>query len=89
MSKRNIILILIGVAALAIAGYIVYRGLNGGASTNLLTATGEVSTPAPIFTQGRSLDFGPIQKYNPQPQLFTYPKVNSGETNLTLPNLIK
>jgi hypothetical protein len=92
MTKRNIILIIAVVVAILLAIYIAYRGFFAGnsAETGLLNVpSGEVAPVAPILSQGTTLDFGPIKKYNSQEQLFNYPKTSPDEVSLPLPDLIK
>lgn len=90
MTQKNIIYIVAIVLVALLAGYIAYRGFFAGSSDSALTLTTEVVAPVkPILSQGSTLDFGPLKKYNSQEQLFNYPKPSPDEVSLPLPDLIK
>lgn len=84
---KQIITIIIIVAALAGAGVFGYMMFTGADSA--ITTTSSQDAPSNILPMGSKLDFDIVQQFNKNQQIYQYPQVNQGEVGPVMGTMIK
>ena len=86
MRTKQIIIVIIIIAALAGAGVFGYLSLTGDSTTALPADT---ATPNSILPHGTSLNFDTVNEFNETGRQFQYPSVTPADAGLTLNELMK
>lgn len=87
MKLKQIISIVIVIAALAGAGVFAYMSLKSEVDTATQATSSEQQT-AIILPHGNELNFDQVNKYNQTGQQFQYPQTTAADTGLQLNEII-
>ncbi len=89
MTAKQIITLIIIIAALAIAGIFAYKFLMGTVTEEDAAKSQEQGAGVSvILPQGSELDFEKVKEFNPSGRLYTYPAVQPSDAGLPLNDLI-
>ena len=89
MKAKQIIILIVIVAALTVAGVFAYKFLmtsveEEGAENTLA----QQAKPNVILPKGTKLDFDTVKEFNPTGRLYSYPAVQPGDTGQPLNDII-
>ena len=89
MRAKQIIILIIIIAALAIAGVFAYKFLMGTVSEeSAAKSQSQGAGTSVILPQGTDLNFDTVKEFNPSGRLYTYPAVQPSDAGLPLNDLI-
>lgn len=89
MKLKQIITLIIIIAALAIAGVFAYNFLMGSVTEQDAVKSLEKPTASSaILPHGTELNFDTVNEFNPSGRLYTYPAVQPSDAGLPLNDLI-
>ena len=86
MQSKQIIIIVVIIAALAGAGVFAYMSFSGNTSGNITT---EIVPNNQVLPRGNKLDFKSIDTFNPTGKAFQYPEVIPNEIGLPLNSIVQ
>lgn len=86
MSKKQLIYLVILLLSFGTGGYLLYRSFVPAA--NNLSDVGQVSSER-ILPMGSSLDFTPIEKFNKEKRVYSYPQVTPPEIGQGLSEMVQ
>ncbi len=84
MRFKQIIILLVIMAALAGAGVFAYKSFTNERSKSKTTETAQSA----ILPHGTELDFATLKKFNPSGKLFNYPNVTNDQAGAALNEII-
>lgn len=86
MQSKQIITIIVIIAAFAGAGVFAYMAFSGNASENIIT---EVASDSQVLPFGDELNFDSIDTFNPTGKAFQYSEVAPSEVGSPLNNIVQ